>query len=103
MFIMSGDSTNEWYRYLSSGCSGWSILNDPPPLLSVPVTTTLPEKCPASPVGESDWPHTPIPLPLVGVDSPSTAGPFVEAERPSTPAEKPRSEERRVGKGGGTR
>ena len=41
-FIMSGDSTNEWRRYLLPGSRGWSILNEPPPLDSDPVTAALP-------------------------------------------------------------
>src|SRR5215469_4373130 len=43
---MSGDSTNEWERYLFSGSSGWSILNEPLPLVSLPLTLRLPAKKP---------------------------------------------------------
>src|SRR5215467_9272731 len=57
MFFMSGDSTKECERYLFSGSSGWSILNEPPALDSMPVTSTFPSKLPASPLG------TPAPPP----------------------------------------
>src|SRR5258708_39820256 len=46
MFIMSGLSTKEWERVLLVGSSGWSILKEPPPLLTVPVTTKLPARKP---------------------------------------------------------
>src|SRR5262245_11614771 len=39
---MSGDSTNEWYRYLFSGSRGWSTLKPPPPLLTFPVKVAPP-------------------------------------------------------------
>src|ERR1700730_530289 len=44
MFIISGDSTKEWDRYSLAGSSGWSILNDPPPLLRLPLMFTLPSR-----------------------------------------------------------
>src|SRR4051794_36170396 len=42
MFIMSGDSTNEWLRYLFAGSSGWSIWKPPPFLARNPFTRTVP-------------------------------------------------------------
>ena len=56
---MSGDSTNECESHLWSGSSGWSILNEPADLLSVPFTATLPLKKPANPAEELDSPKTP--------------------------------------------
>jgi hypothetical protein len=38
---MSGDSPKEWYRYLPAGSTGWSILNEPPLLERLPVTSAL--------------------------------------------------------------
>jgi hypothetical protein len=48
---MSGDSTNEWLRYLFAGSSGWSIWKPPPFLARNPLTTTFPLKTPALPPG----------------------------------------------------
>src|SRR5215471_7701117 len=64
MFIMSGDSTKEWYRYLFSGSRGWSILNDPPALLKVPVTFTLLSSRIVPPLPKSVMPRLPAPSPL---------------------------------------
>src|SRR5215469_4381355 len=47
---MSGDSTNEWYRYLFSGSRGWSILNEPAAFDSLPDTWTSPWNSAASPL-----------------------------------------------------
>src|SRR6187455_2777971 len=44
---MSGDSTKECDRYLLSGSSGWSILNDPADFDTLPRTSTSPQKSPA--------------------------------------------------------
>src|SRR6478609_11254856 len=39
---MSGDSTNEWERFLCSGSSGWSMVNDPVVFVSLPFTVRSP-------------------------------------------------------------
>src|SRR5512139_1264431 len=80
MFIMSGDSTKEWQRYLFSGSSGWSILKEPAVLLSVPAMWTFPVKWPAQP--EVAVPLTAVPA----VVSPQTPEPPRVLLTPFTPA-----------------
>src|SRR6516164_7919452 len=49
MFIMSGDSTKEWERYLLAGSRGSSILKEPAALERLPSTSTSPRKNAANP------------------------------------------------------
>src|SRR5262245_11919487 len=95
---MSGDSTNEWYRYLFAGSSGWSILNDPLPLLIEPDTVPLPEKTTArppltlwliakmaGPFGELAEARSPVVTPVAPVESALTPNPVTPKYEPYTP------------------
>src|SRR6516164_2509619 len=111
MFIMSGDSTKEWERYLLAGSRGSSILKEPAALERLPSTSTSPRKnaanppllcakrpspvvvlTAATPDPNSLWekPSTPSGLNPVGEScvpklSPQTPWPLVPSARPVTP------------------